>query len=160
MLAFSASCGKSDKPVKACDIDKVRADNAPKVTITQGLYGTLSLLTGNCIPMVPPNPNACSQCPVKRTIRIYEPTTTAQATPTNGNGWYDSFSTKLLKEFSSDDNGFYQVEIDPGTYTIVALDSGKLYSFGVDIQSGGISEVRIAEGKQNADLMMVINAVF
>jgi hypothetical protein len=162
IIAFCASCGKSDKPkpTKACDIEKVRADNAAKATITNGIWGTLSLLTGDCMPMVPPARNTCSQCPVKRTIRIYEHTTTAQATPTNGNGWYDSFSTRLLKEFSSDDNGFYQVEIAPGTYTVVALDSGKMYSFGLDIQDGSISTLQITGGKQKVDMMMFVNVVF
>jgi len=161
IVALCASCGKSDKPKPAvvCDIDKARADNASKVTIANGLWGTLSILTGNCMPMVPPGSTTCSHCPAKRTIRIYEYTTTAQATPANRGPWYDSFNTRLLKEFSSDDNGFYQVEIDPGTYTAVAIDNNKMYSYGIDGQ-GGISTINITAGKQKADMMMLVNVVF
>jgi hypothetical protein len=162
IIAFCASCGKSDKPkpAVACDIEKTRAANASKATITNGIWGTLSLMTGDCMPMVPPAQSSCSHCPVKRTIRIYEHTTTAQATPANESGWYDSFSTRLLKEFSSDDNGFYQVEIDPGIYTFVVLESGKMYAFGGVNLQGDISGITIAGGKQKADRMMVVNAVF
>ncbi|MDO6432814.1 hypothetical protein Q4E93_19560 [Flavitalea sp. BT771] len=162
IAALCASCGKSDKPTPAvvCDVEKARADNASKVTITNGIWGTLSLLTGDCMPLRSPNKTSCSNCPVKRTMRIYERTTTAQATPANEKGWYDSFSTRLLKEFSSDDNGFFQVEIDPGAYTLVVMDSGKIYAFGGADGQGDICLINITGGKQQADRTMVVNAVF
>jgi hypothetical protein len=40
------------------------------------------------------------------------------------------------------------------------MDSGKLYSFSLDIQDNSISALQITGGKQKVDLTMFINAVF
>ena len=80
-------------------------------------------------------------------MRIYEYTLAKQATPTNNTEgrFYDSFSTRLIKEVESDDNGFFQASLPAGKYTLVAIENGKLYSDTGEIISGemGISPVTV-----------------
>jgi len=154
------SCQKVEKsPAVHCDIQKVYAENASKVTITSGIWGTVAFMEGNCMPVVPPASSTCKTCPVKRTVRIYQYTTFHQASPQNGQSFYDSFSTPLVKELNTDSNGFFQTELAPGNYTIVVVENGKLYASGFDGQ-GGISPVNFTGGKQNANLTLTYKAVF
>lgn len=148
----------NEKEPVSCDMEKVKQENASKVTITGGIWGTLALMTGNCMPLIDPANTTCKTCPTRRTLRIYEYTTRQQATQQTPGAYFDSFSTRLLKEFSADDNGFFQTEIVPGRYTIVAVDQGKLYAFGLDGHDG-ISPLTVTDGKQQTDLA-IINAVF
>lgn len=143
------ACGKDDKDEKAgkCDIEKTRRANEAKVTIANGLWGTLGLITGNCMPVIDPANTSCKSCPVKRTMRIYSYTTLSQASQAQTGPFFDSFSTTMLKEFKSDSDGFFEITIEPGTYTAVAVEDGKLYAFSFDGQ-GGISPIVVAGGKQ------------
>ncbi|MEZ5034717.1 MAG: hypothetical protein R2796_06990 [Chitinophagaceae bacterium] len=154
------SCHKESNTTtqNGCDMQQVYADNAKKVTITNGIWGTVALMEGNCMPVVPPTSSTCKTCPVKRTIKIYDYTLQSQATPQISNGLYDSFSTQFIKEVNTDANGFFQVDIPPGHYTIVAVENGKLYAFGFDGQ-GGLSPVTFTGGKQNINLTLIY-AVF
>src|SRR5688572_14281551 len=92
------SCHKDEKGQLAavCDIQKIYADNASKVTITNGIWGTVGLMEGNCMPVIPPTSSTCKSCPVKRTVRIYDYTLASQAVPQNGLSYYDSFITQLV----------------------------------------------------------------
>ena len=83
----------------------------------------------------------------------------SQATPQNLNRFYDSFSTQLIKEFDTDADGFFQVDIPAGRYTIVVVENGKLYPFGLDGQ-GGLSPISFSGGKQNLNLTLTYKAVF
>src|SRR5689334_17360149 len=93
-------CGKETTTNTAlgCDIQKVYEANALKVSITNGIWGTVVFMEGNCMPVIEPTTSSCRTCPVKRTIRIYAYTTLSQATPQNGQSFYDSFTTQLIKE--------------------------------------------------------------
>ena len=139
-------------------MQKVQDDNASKVTIPIGIWGTVALMEGNCMPVVPPTASTCKTCPVKRTLRIYDYTKPDQASPSRSGTFYDSFTTTLIKEITTDDDGFFQTEIAPGHYTIVAVEKGKMYAFGPDGQ-GGISPFTFTTGKQNINLRLIY-AVF
>lgn len=160
MSSAFLSCHKESNTTtqNGCDMPQVYADNAKKVTITNGIWGTVALMEGNCMPVVPPTSSTCKTCPVKRTIKIYDYTLQSQATPQISNGLYDSFSTQFIKEVTADGNGFFQVDIPPGHYTIVAVENGKLYAFGFDGQ-GGLSPMTFTGGKQNINLTLIY-AVF
>jgi hypothetical protein len=153
------SCHKDKEGEKSCDMAKVLEDNAKKATVTNGIWGTIAFMEGNCMPMILPSGNSCKTCPVKRTVRIYESTQVDQATPQNFGGFYDSFSTKLIKELDTDKNGFFQTAIAPGQYTIVVVENGKLYTFGAS-NSGTLSPLTVTGGKQNANLTLIYKASF
>jgi hypothetical protein len=154
-------CDKDNEKPERCDIQKVYAENAAKVTITTGIWGTVSSIEGDCMPMVPPSPSSCStHCPVKRIVRVYQYTTANQATPSNGSYiFFDNFSTTLVAETEADANGFYQVSVPPGQYTVVNLENGKLHAKDRDAQSG-LNPVVFAGGTQKANLVMAYKIVF
>lgn len=154
------SCNKDNATQTSCDIQKIYIDNAAKVTITSGIWGTVSSMEGNCMPMIPPSTSTCKNCPVKRTVKIYEYTMPDQATPSsNSTIFFDSFSTQLVAQVDTDDNGFFQTSIPAGHYTIVIIENGKLYAIGRDGQ-GGLSPITYSGGKQNVNLTMTYKAVF
>jgi len=160
LLTCLLGCDKEKIVQASCDIQKTYSDNAEKVTITSGIWGTVSSMEGDCMPMVPPSTSSCKTCPVKRTVKIYEYTTPDQATPyNNSTTFFDSFSTQIVAEIDTDDDGFYQANIPAGHYTIVILENGKLYANGRDGQ-GGLSPVIYSGEIQKVNLTMTYKAVF
>ena len=123
LLAFSVillSCRKEG-------IRKTEKDNEKKVSITTGVWGTVSCREGNCMPGV--GPSKCKENPVQRTVRIYAYTLLSQATVSQGDSrFYDAFSTPLIKETEADSQGFFQAELAPGQYTLTVIENGKLYA--------------------------------
>src|ERR1043166_2065325 len=119
VLAFY-SCHKDHQTTKAgCNMPQIYAANALKVTITTGVWGTVSSMEGNCMPVVQPGVSTCKHCPVKRTGKIYEYTRLADATPSGtSNIFFDSFNTALITQADTDDDGFFQATLPAGHYTI------------------------------------------
>jgi hypothetical protein len=154
------SCNKDNTTKIGCDIQQVYVDNANKVTITNGVWGTISMMEGNCMPTVPPSTNSCKNCPVKRTVKIYQYTLFSNATPSgNSTIFFDSFNTQLVAQVDADDNGFFQVSIPAGHYTIAIVENGKLYANGGDGQ-GGLSPFTLSSGTQNVNITITYKAAF
>jgi len=153
------SCNKDNPAAPRCDIQKIYTENEAKVTITNGIWGTIASMEGNCMPMLPSS-SSCQTCAAKRTVKIYEYTLPGQATRSgNSPSFFDSFSTRLVAQVDADENGFYQTTIPAGHYTIVIVENGQLYANGSDGQ-GGISPVTYTTGKLNVNLTMTYKAVF
>ncbi len=130
------SCGKHMRNEASPDIHKTYTSNSARVTVKSGIWGTIAMQEGNCMPTMGTNMD-CKTYPVKRTVRIYEYTLPDAAVPTEGKAaFYDSFSTRLVKEVSSDKNGFYQADVPPGRYTVVVIEDGKMYANISDGQGG------------------------
>lgn len=146
IMAIIQGCHKQKcDPETGCDIMKAFADNPAKVTITSGVWGTVYLTEGNCMPTIIdlPSKSTCKSCPVMRTVQIYEFTTRSQAEPVNSYGPYDKFNTTLVKEVESDSQGFFEAAMPAGKYSIVIKENGKLYAFGFDGQ-GGLGPVEVS----------------
>lgn len=165
LFAFSA-CDKDENEELVqpapCDIVQTYINNATKVIIPSGVWGTVSSMEGNCMPIVGPG-STCKHCPVKRTVKFYAYTTTANAVPTPGNnyGFYDSFSTLLVKQVDTDDEGFFQTSLLPGAYTMVVEENGKLYGCGIKDAQNAINPISFAGGgTQRVDFKMTYKAVF
>ncbi|HEX6914912.1 MAG TPA: hypothetical protein VF145_06705 [Chitinophagaceae bacterium] len=158
VAAFVSCCRKQTAAVlPVCNINQTYASNAARATVTNGIWGTIASMEGNCMPVV--NPMTCKTCPVQRKVRIYAYTQYSQATPQGANSFYDSFGTQLVKEVDADADGFYQADLAPGQYTIVVIENGKLYAFGFD-GNAGISPFTVTGGKQNLNLTMTYKATF
>ena len=141
-----------------CNIENTYAINASKVTINNGIWGTVSSMEGNCMP--PTNPSTCKNCPVKRTIQVYQYTTLNQATPSGNSGvFFDSFNTPLVAQTTADDDGFFQMNLPAGSYSIAIIENGKIYANGFD-GSGGITPFSHTSGVQKLNLTMTYKAVF
>ena len=148
LLVF-AGCKKEKKSTKPplCDIAKIKTENQAKLTISQGVYGTIELITGDCMPSAGGPPSTCERCPAKRVVQLYEYTNISQAVRSTAPPYYyEHFNTQKLAEVESDEKGFYQIDIAPGKYTLVTIEDGKMY---VDVydQSGGINPVVIESNK-------------
>ena len=156
-----AGCEKKNDAAKSCNIGVAYSDNQQKVTITSGVWGTISSIEGNCMPPVIPGEGSCTQCPVQRTVRIYEYTLRSEAVPaTNPAGvFYNSFNTTLIKEIATDENGFYQTTLPPGQYSFVVMENGKIYANGSD-GMGGLNPHNITEGLNKVDIAMTYKAAF
>lgn len=140
---LAISCNKEDNNnEKGIDLIKLYELNEGKITISQGLAGTLIITEGNCMPMFDTYNwiNTFKAYPVKRKILIYEYTLLNNVI---GYGpFYDSVETHIIGETESDENGFYQIKVDSGRYSIFILENEKYYASSGDGQ-GGINPIYI-----------------
>jgi hypothetical protein len=163
MTVIASNCSKKDvkdntsKP--PCDIQKTYSENSAKVTIKNGVWGTVSFMEGNCMPIIDPQTTTCKNCPVKRIVRIYQYTTENQAVKSGTISFYDSFSTQLVKQIETDDNGFFQTDLPAGKYTMVVIENGKLYTSSGDIY-GGINPFTYSSGIEKINFTITYKAYF
>lgn len=92
-------------------------------TTTYTLQGKVSLITGNCMPTIGSN-NNCKHTFISRNIFIRDP-----------------ISKNLIKKITSDNNGFYQVDLPLGTYSIFVEDNKKEYCNSFDGQGNACQVV-------------------
>ena len=139
-----------------CDMQQVYSGNAKKVTISNGVWGTVSLAEGDCMPTVPYTPCKIHQCPIKRIVKIYQYTTINNTIPSNLYGpFFDSLTTQLVTQLVTDENGFFQASIPSGHYSIFIVENGKLYADNnkMDAQ-GGLYPFDITAGTVNTNLVL------
>lgn len=154
------SCHKDNNSTQTCNIYQVYADNTKKVTITNGVWGTVSFVEGDCMPTVLTCNSCCRNCPVQKTVKIYQYTTLSNAVTSDPyKVFFDTFNTRLVTQVDTDENGFFQAEIPEGNYSIVVVENGKLYANKRDGQ-GGLSPITISNGIKNANLPMTYKATF
>lgn len=161
LLLFAlAACDKAvENPVDPCDLQAAYTANQSKVTITAGVWGTVSQMSGNCMPIVGPG-SSCRHCAVQRTVRFYEYTLRTQATVApNTGGFYSAFTTQLVREVPADALGFYQADLPPGTYTMVIVENGLLYANSIDANNG-INPVTVTAGLTQRNFVSTYQAVF
>ncbi|MBX2932102.1 MAG: hypothetical protein KF781_09165 [Chitinophagaceae bacterium] len=158
------SCQKNNRDIittpTVCDIQEVYAKNANKVTITNGIWGTVSSMEGNCMPIIDPSSNACKHCPVKRTIQFYPYTLHSNATMIgSSNVFFSSFNAPLIAQVDADAEGFFQINIPSGHYSIAIVENGNLYANGRD-GYGGLCPVNFTGGLEKINLTMTYKAAF
>jgi hypothetical protein len=154
------SCKKQQCDPGNCDIQKTYANNAARVTITSGIWGTVSSMEGSCMPSVPASGTDCKHCPVQRTVKIYAYTLRNQATPSpNSTIFFDNFSTQLIAEVHADADGFFQANIPAGHYSIAIVENGKLYANETDGQEG-LNPITFSAGLQKVNVVMTYKAAF
>ena len=150
------SCIKDNSKCN-CDLSAIDAQNAKKVSITQGIWGTIGFMEGDCMN---PSNNSCIGFPVKRDVIVYKYTMQNEALPLNAYPpFYDSLTTAKVAETVSDDDGFYQLKILPGKYTLTVVENGKLY---INVSDGqnGLNPIAIKVGTQQANLTLTYKAYF
>ena len=127
--------------------------NKNKVGIPQGLWGTLVKTEGNCFPDERP---ICKQFPVKREIVVYEYATWNETTQSSiGIAFFTKVSTKLIATTTSDKEGFFQLELSPGKYSVFVKEKNLLYASRFD-GYGGISPV-IVEASKVSEINLDMN---
>ena len=120
--------------------------NKNKVSITQGICGTLVKTEGNCMPIIDEN-STCKQFPVKREIVVYEYTKMDETTQSSISlAFFEKVNTKLIATTISDKEGFFQLALQPGKYSIFVKENNLLFANGFDGQ-GGIVPVIVETSK-------------
>lgn len=152
VLASIVSC-KKDPSIYSLwtnRIDELSIHNKDKVTITTGIYGTLTVTEGNCMPMGGGGKNnSCIKYPVRRKIRVYEYTQQKDV-----EGWAPFFkkvNRRLIATSFTDDEGFFQLQLPPSQYSIFIEEKGNLYASGDD-GTGGINPVTVSSGVEEINL--------
>jgi len=134
------------------DIEKLLKNNALKVTISTGLSGTLLMKEGDCMPTIPVGRNSsCKEHPISRTINIYE--YTGQHNIAGYGPLFDSVNSLLINQCTADQDGFFQVTLDPGKYSVFIMENDKFYANSFD-GLGGIYPIDI-----NADSVGIIELI-
>ncbi|WP_342645637.1 hypothetical protein [Mucilaginibacter sp. CSA2-8R] len=157
LILLCLGCTKTkqaaDKVDEQCDMPAIYRLNTTKVNITNGVWGTVSITQGDCMPTFG-GKSSCSTCAIQREVRIYEYTKNTDAVRNKTGGpFYDSFKTKLIQSVQTDNKGFYQATLPDGVYSIIIVEKGLLYAYMAD-GLGGLSPFTVSRGKVKADLTL------
>jgi len=112
------------------DIDALLEHNLEKVRIKEGLAGTVIFTEGNCMPGVVNDEGMESSClryPVKRVVHIHEYTHRSEAEHQQG-GFHTNVKTRLITKVKTDAEGFFEVGLPPGNYSLFIEEKGLLYA--------------------------------
>ena len=112
-----------------------------KITITEGIWGTIVQREGNCRP---PIQNTCKIFPVEREIWVYEyARRDKDAFRLEGSfKFFIKVNTELIAKTTSDEEGFFELALKPGKYSVFVLEKGLLYASISDGQ-GGIMPISV-----------------
>lgn len=119
--------------------------------IKQGINGKLFWSEGNLMPG-PGIPQASGKG-IKREMLIYELTSLKQVKKEGY--FFKDISQKLIAQTSSDNNGCFSMELEPGEYSIFSKEDGGLYANEFDGQ-GNIFKVEVKKN-QVTDIVFRIN---
>jgi len=107
-------------------IEKLYKQNEKKVSIKEGIYGTVAQREGDCM-FYSGKENPCKLITVERTVYFYVDTINTQEPDTLLS--IGKRNLKLIKTVVSDKKGFFQAELPPGIYSIaIEEEDGNLYS--------------------------------
>lgn len=101
-------------------------DNHKLVTIKQGIWGNVWLWQGDFMPG-PGGSKRGNVTAVRREVRVYAPTSAQDLKPTNGTS-FTKVKSRLIKKVKSGKNGFYQVSLPPGRYSVFVKEGSTLYA--------------------------------
>ena len=149
------SCSKDSEIDKHCYTASNPPGNSEKVTIEQGVWGNVWFWSGNFMPI-----SRGEICQVERTIYIFEPARKEDVEQIGYSSFYSEVNTNLVASIDSDADGFFQVELEPGDYSVFVEENGDYYAngFGGD---GQISPFEVEEGKlTELHLNITYKAVF
>lgn len=142
----SISCSTEDRNKEFCYTTQDLPRSTARVSIEQGIWGDIWFWKGDFMPGV----NSGEICSVQRTVYIYEPTTSQDVDRIGYSAFYSNIETNLVATTQSDSRGFFQVFLEPGTYSIFIREGDHYYSnhngpgdliFPVTVTEGEVAEV-------------------
>ncbi len=101
-------------------------DNHKLVTIKQGIWGNVWLWEGDFMPG-PGGAKRGKVTAVRREVRVYEPVPVKDLDPPKGTE-FKKIKAKLVKKVTSHTNGFYQISLKPGRYSIFVKEGSHYYA--------------------------------
>lgn len=115
----------------------------PAPSIHTGIYGTVIERYGNWQPELNPNDTTRGERPIVSEIYVYEYTKSQEVEGALYTHFpIDGMPHKLVAKTKSMANGFYEMELKPGSYSVFLLEDGQLYANGFD-GYGGINPVTV-----------------
>jgi hypothetical protein len=103
-------------------------ENDDKVTISQGVWGNIWFWEGNHMPSTDKNYSTGEIFPVERDAFIYEVTSIDDVVTIQNTSFYSKINTKLITTTTSDTDGFYEVALQPGSYSIFIKENDLFYA--------------------------------
>ena len=150
LILILSGCDRNDHDPEKKWLNQIKSlieHNAEKISISEGLAATILFTEGNCMPTEWPASNGCRTYPVKRVVHIHEYTLHTQTTHTGG-GFHLKVETPRVVKVTSDQEGFIEVSLAPGKYSIFVEENNMLYANGWDGQ-GGVQPVEVTAGQVN-----------
>ncbi|MDP1764352.1 MAG: hypothetical protein Q8L07_10740 [Sediminibacterium sp.] len=114
------------------------------LSISQGLTGQITELTGNQMPMKGAAPS--EPVGILTTVFIYEPTHISQVSRMGSSPAYTAISTKLVDSVQTDSTGAYAIALAPGSYSVF-IKQGKWFYANLFDSSNHIALFTVEEGK-------------
>lgn len=139
------ACDSEVEPKSTCYTETDPPRNSHKVTIKQGVWGDVWFWSGNFMPV-----GRGEICQVERQIYVYELTTYDDVERIDYTPFYTAINSQLVAVVESDLEGFFQLDIEPGSYSLFVKEEDNFYSnlanasviFPVEVKSNEVSEVR------------------
>jgi hypothetical protein len=151
-LSLLFSCEKENS-FWTNNIDSLHKHNKKKVSISEGIWGTLIQREGNWMPGAGGDRK---EFPTQREIAVYEYTTVRDIT---GYPTACEVLTKLVATTTCDKEGFYEIKLKPGKYSVFIKENGKLYANGGD-SFGGLNPAVVASNSVSEMNLVIDYAVY
>ena len=126
---------------KSNEPDTKKPLSTPSIHV--GIYGTVVERYGDWMPIWDPNDTTRGERPIVREIYVYEYTKYQEIEGSHFTLFdIDKMPHKLVAKTKSEANGFYEIELEPATYSVFLLEDGQLYANCGD-GYGGINPVTV-----------------
>ena len=109
-----------------------------------GIQGYVYEIKGNQMPS--PDEKRAPPRGIKTMVYIYELTSPGQVVAADRPGFYKSVNSKLIKEVSTDEKGFFKVKLPPGKYSLFTRAEAMYYANSFD-QFNNIYPVEVQKKK-------------
>ena len=158
LLATLCSCIRENWAYKT---DQLYRQNKKYITIEQGVWGTVTERTGDWMPIAGAQKGeGPNECPIKSIVRAYEPVSIADF-EREGISIFNitDIPSKLVAETTSNKNGFFEMNLQPGEYSLFVTYDGETQAYGFD-GIGNIGKITILENDKVEFNLVVNNAVY
>jgi hypothetical protein len=110
------------------------------MNVKQGIEGYVYRVSGNQMP----SPDAPPSSPrgVKTKVYVYELTNIEQVVKEGQGAFYRSIKTKFVKEFESNNKGFFKIALQPGKYSLFTKKGDLFYANRFDSKNN-ISSIEV-----------------
>ncbi len=131
---------------------------AEKVSITQGISGSVVEEIGNRMPMV--DAPASSPNPFETTVFVYELVNVKNVEPANNNGLYTVVNSKLITSVKTDAKGKFSINLPVGKYSLFVQKNSSFYANRFNAQNDiNVYEVN-KDALTTATIKVSLNAVY
>ena len=129
-------------------------------TIQEGIYGSVIERYGDWMPTIIGQYPKGGERPIQREVYVYEYT---KMSDVKSFGYVhfdmDTMPTALVARTQSGENGFFEIALPAGTYSVFIEDEGKLYSDQID-GLGGLNPITVKQGEAREVTLVLDHAVY